>query len=1006
MNKKSTFRLLALAGLLAAAPTTMSAQTTEPASASKVVYDFKGFDDVKLLKLFAKIVKDGRRYPTDAELRDAGLANEIEFVRSHVRKRNILSRADRLNQTTYEKRDLFMNIPAGAGRGTGGYPSKEFASDNFSMWNYTNLFGAWNHGLFQAPGAWADAAHKNGTDLLSGVKFFDTTGNPGGVGAEGWMPIITTQEPDGTYTYAKPMIYLLQYLGLDGINYNWEASGYDDERVIGFHQALYKIADQENFKNFHIAIYTSESGLTGYTARALFGSGGTKTADLMLNYSGGDFTHQMPSSVSAAKAAMGTTEGLYAGVWIMNMNRRWTSLNTAKECGVCLWGEHAQSRFWSYNVGGDAFEAMSNYQKLLERGFSGGMRNPANRPAVSNYNNNWEETGGNLPLSSFAGLATWIPERTTIQGNLPFSTYFNMGAGSQYNYKGKRTAGPWYNMANQDIVPTYRWLVYDAGTETVSDKISPEFSYKDAYTGGSCLLLSGTDQAAGTDIVLYKTDLTGSTGAIKANVAIKSGKEGEKESNLYLIVHLKNGNVWKEYPVGKTTGKNWEEHQINLTDLASGTTIDKIGLRVKNSDANYQMMVGKLELTDGYTQAPAEVKDVTIQVKEETKTSLSVKASWSVNTTAATTGLVYNDDANIDHFEILLKDGADGRVSEVARTTQWAAYVGNIDLTHAQHNPYIGVRAVGKDLKSYSPVQWTQVTREDASRLPDLVTNPYTAPELDMDADGAKIAQKVRYVERFITEGGTTNIDYTANKPTGGTNYVDATTNGQVLTVEQGTTVTIKIKGYQARDEVDNNHDDLRWCFGRGWIDLNSDNRFEPKELSEGGEQLFTIGELRKGTLDQVTGLKAITFKIPDDARTGDTRMRIVFSDAWFKGALKPTGKFNKGFAIDFRVKITGTKSQRPIPADTHDQGVADQPEGLTTTGITAPVAAPSQLVMDAEALNFTNVEQAWIFATDGSLMATLNHPTSFKIASLAPGVYLVKMQNKNIIRTQKVTIR
>ena len=92
MNKKSTFRLLALAGLLAAAPTTMSAQTTEPASASKVVYDFKGFDDVKLLKLFAKIVKEGRRYPTDAELRDAGLANEIEFVRSHVRKHSFSCR--------------------------------------------------------------------------------------------------------------------------------------------------------------------------------------------------------------------------------------------------------------------------------------------------------------------------------------------------------------------------------------------------------------------------------------------------------------------------------------------------------------------------------------------------------------------------------------------------------------------------------------------------------------------------------------------------------------------------------------------------------------------------------------------------------------------------------------------------------------------------------------------------------------------------------------------------
>lgn len=1008
MKRKVTLSALALAGMLSAVPFTLKAQggNTAP-TASKVVYDFQHFSDIKMLQLFEKAVREGKRYPSYDELKAAGLADEIEFVRSHVRKRSILSRKDRLIPGTFETRELFMNIPAGAGRTVGGYPSSEFASDNFSMWNYTNLFGAWNHGLFQAPGSWADAAHKNGTDLLSGIKFFDTTGNPGGVGAEGWLPTLKAKNQDGSFKYAKPMIYMLQYLGLDGINYNWEAASYDDPDVIAFHQKLYEIAKEEKFDNFHVVLYTSNATLTAYNSEGLFGKNKKKTADVMLNYMNMDFAYTLSQSVQQAKNALGTTEGLYGSTWIVTMNRSWTRLNSAPECGVCLWGEHAQSRFWSYNAGGDADEMMVNYQKLLERGFSGGNRNPLYRPAVSNTGHNWEEVNGVQPLSTFPGMATWIPERTTITGNLPFSTHFNMGAGSQYHYKGKKTAGSWYNMSNQDIVPTYRWLVVEGNTNNHSDKVDPEITYKDAYMGGSCLLLNGKGQASSTDIVLYKTDIAGSNGAITANVAIKSGKEVPAESNLYLIVHLKNSNEWKEYAIGSTTGKTWEEKKIALNDITSGTAIDKIGLRVKNSTNGYKMMIGKLELIDGFTAAPSGVKNVAIQVKEETKSSLSVKATWAVDKAETTTGMIYNDDANIDHFEILLKDGTNGRVSEVARTSQWAAYVGNIDLKNFNNNPFIGVRAVSKDLKSYSPVVWTEVVRANANELPELVLNPYTSPELDTDADGYKTAQAIRYVEIFKTEGGSTNIDYKATGPKGGTNYVDVT--DQVLTIGQGQTVTLKFKGYEATDKKDGSHDDLRYCFGRGWIDLNGDHRFDPRELAANpkeGEQLFTIGELRKGVPDQVKTIVTKTFTIPADARTGDTRMRIVFSDAWFKGALKPTGKFNKGFAIDFRVKITGNNKQRPVPADTRDQGLADEPAGLSTTGVSNVAVAPSQLQQEGNSLNFANVEKAWIFAADGSLVAALNNPANYNLSSLASGVYLVKMQNKNIIRTQKITVK
>ena len=997
MNKKSTMKMLMLAGLLCGTPSTMSAQTNT-GSTSTTIYDFAGFSDQTLLNLFASALEKGRKYPTTQELKDAGIYDEIEFVRSHVRKRQILDREDRLVSNTYKERDLFMNIPSGAGSTIGGYPSKDFASDNFSMWNYTNLFGSWNHGLFQAPGSWADAAHKNGTDIMSGIKFFDTTGGRGGH-ATGWVDFIKTKNDDGTFKYTRPLIHLLQFLGMDGINYNFEARGYDDSEVIKFHQSLYQYANQVNFDNFHIAIYTFYSSLTNYNTEALFGKNNVKTSDLMLNYASSDFSYNMASSVQEAKRSMGTAKGLYAGVWIVGMDRGWNRLDNgdAKECGLCLWGEHAQSRFWSYNTGGNAQERMSNYQTLLERGFSGGKRNPADRPAISNLGNNWEWSGTKAPLSTFAGLASWIPERSAINGKLPFSTYFNTGAGEVYTYKGKKTAGSWYNMSNQDIVPTYRWLVYDGNTTNVSDKVQPEFTYEDSYTGGSCLKLTGKGTASSTDIVLYKTNLTGTSGAIKAQVAIKTGKDTPANSNLALIVRLKNSNEWKEFDVNGTTDSKWVEHTVALTGLSSTDVIDRIGLRVKNVDEQYKLLVGKLAIVDDYTVAPQGVKDLTIQVKEENKSSLSVKATWALSSATEET-VVYNDDANVDHFEVLYKNGENGTVSEIGRTSQWATYIGDIEMAESD-KPFIGVRSVSKDLKSYSPVEWKEVPRSTYASLPEKKDNPYGEPELDMSADGYKIAQQVRYVETFKTEGGATNIDYTAPGPKGGTNYVDAT-NGNLLTVNQGQTITIKIKGHEGQD-------DLRFCFGRAWIDLNGDYKFEPGTIAENGEELFTIGELRKGVVANVNPGQTISVTIPSDAKKGKTRMRIVFSDAWFKGSLLPTGKFNKGFAIDFGVEITGNNPERPTPKSTRDEGTAEQPEGLSSsTSITSFAGEASALVQTSKDLKFSNVEKAWIFGVDGSLVKVLDNPQQYEIKSLPKGIYLVKMLNNNVIRTQKVVIK
>ena len=1009
MNKKSTLSAWIIAAMMAMGPASVTAQTYS-STASTQVFDLSKLGDQTLLEHFAELLDNGKKYPTDADLTAWGIKDEVEFIRSHVRKRAIESRADRLLQDTYENRNLFMNIPGGAGKNLGGYPSKTFANDNFSMWNYTNLFGAWNYGLFQAPGSWADAAHRNGTSIFAGIKFFDHT--TGGA-ANSWASFIMTRNSDGSFRYTHPIINCMRFLGFDGINYNWESTNkYRETNNIAFHKELYRIAKEEGFNDFKIMYYTTNQSLTPYNSSYMWGQKpDERISEVMLNYASSDFSWNIGESVREAERTMGSADGLYAGVWIVSMNRRWNSLNNtdANRCGICLWGEHAESRFWSYNTGGDAMSRMSNYQEYLERAFSGGNRNPLSRPEIKNYGNEVEAQGGNPPLASFAGLASWIPERTAISGKLPFATHFNTGNGERYNYKGKKTAGSWYNMSSQDVVPTYRWMVVKPETEVASTDVQPSFTNEDAYTGGAALRLKGVNNATATDVVLFKTNLTPSKGKVVAKVAIKTGKEGNNDSKLSLIVRV-NG-AWKAYALGNTENANWTEKKVELNDITAGQKIERIGLRVKDSDADYNVLVGKLELNDDVTATPANVKDLTVQVKEETKNSLSVKAVWGIDKDPGQNPTVYNDEANIDHFEILYKNGENGKVSEVGRTSQWATLVPNIQFTSVDDKPFIGVRSVSTDLKTYSKTKWIAVPRAQQSELPEAQEEGYGTVELDNAAAGAETARKIRYVQKFQTEGGTKNIDYTANGPAGNeTNYVDAT--NQELEVAQGATVKVKIKGYEATQIKDQSNDDLRYCMGKAWMDFNGDKQFNPENLSENpneGECVVFFGQVRKGVPAQVQQLNEYTFKVPEDAKPGQSRLRLVFCDAWFQGGLTPTGKFNKGFAIDFKVTITGSNAARGAKADTHDKGVADEPElleGGSTNIISANVGGASQLTVVSGKVVFENVERAWVFSTDGQTVKSLVNPKSFNTNELPAGVYLVKMQNNNVIRTQKITIK
>lgn len=969
-----------------------------------------------LLDLFYAALQDGRRYPTDAEFEAAGYnLMDLAFVRSHVRPRTaMVDHSKDVNPIVGEGRRLWMNIPIGVGKHTGGYPNSRFTDDTFSGWNYTHVFGSWNHDLFHVSASTVDAGHKHGTDVYSGIKFFESW--TAGSQASGWVNVISAQDPKGYagYKYVEPLINCLMYFGQDGINYNWEDQGYSQSVVIKFHQACYKLAKERGFNNFHIGLYTSISALTSQgSTEALLGKDGVKTADAFLNYSGGSFASYgtIAKSVETAEKYFGSAKDVYQGALLSGLgaDKNWQALNrteTCKRMQVVLWGEHDQSRIYSWCKGEDAQDFAEMYQKRQEYFFSGGNRNPALRPTPGQACK-WRDIVNLLP---FEGVAEYIPERATLQQNLPFVTNFSLGSGERYYYNGKRTHGSWYNMGQQDIVPTYRWLVYKAGTKDALTDGLPEFTYADAYIGGTSLRLTSS---VPHDVVLYRCALTVDDANPMVTLALKKPADVSTAGTLSVIVKKQGSDAWIETPLAAVEGHAWATQTTPLQGIAQGDVIEYIGLR---TDGNAKgLLVGQLALTDDGQASPAGVKDLAVQVKEETAQSLSVKLRWDVEQSAVkgdryANDLLYNDEANIDHFEVFLRDGADGRIREVGRTSTWSAYVGNIELAEPSAESadvYVGVRSASVDGKTFSPIVWIAVPRdvEAAESRWERDLGEWPAIRLDLEGESVSSALEGDYVTSLLVTGADEDYSYTnavgnpymADLAAGidadhadKTNYVLA---AAPIRVTQGQTLRCTLSLPAG----------LQQSCARGYADWDGNRLFD---ATPSDEQVWTSGLSNNKKMNTELGATAnFQIKVPANARPGESRLRFVFNNNYYAHP-GPSGLHVGGFAIDFPLEISGTNAPRDAKADLRDQGVADEPLGLThedVVGISFPTAeTASHAVVEDGTLRLDHVDRAWIYDAEGRFVRLVD---TTAVDNLAPGVYVVRMQRGPVVRTAKVRI-
>ncbi|MBD5315389.1 MAG: endo-beta-N-acetylglucosaminidase [Bacteroides sp.] len=730
--KRSNLKPCIVATAMFAVSLVANAQYNIP-SDDEFIFDQTPWEQERVLRLFSTAWEEGRTYPSAEELNSIGMNYiDLESARSHTRYRNIDkdSSRDLIADINHDRR-LWCNIPAGNGAAYGGYPSSRFDQDVFSFWNYTHLFGPSNYMSLRTPGCWVDAAHKNGTKIYCGVKVIYGLGD---IECDLLYSFIQDKNADGSYKYSRTFVNAAAYFGYDGYNYYDNIKKYQTRDWQSFHSEIIDHAHECGFNNFSMGLHPEDiPAITPINVGRLYGTSKGQIFNCTLSVGLNKMAwEEAESSIKTAMDSVGNADGVYMGCIVSNNSSDlstdyWTEMNTeaTKPMNIALLGDFDQSYFFRCSAGVDPIIKQENYQKLLEKAFSGANRNPLHRPVI---NNDWgtmtvsDASLADAQFNNAPGFCSMIPEHSAIDFALPFETHFSLGNGESYFYKGKVTHGSWYNMSQQDIVPTYRWLITKKGDMTAySDDIEAHFTHEDAYIGGSSLKLTGAT-TSGADVILYRTSLEVTESDPMATLAVK-GTKGE--TNLSVIIKKRGNSGWIEVPFGALSGETWEKKSCTISGLAKGDVIENIGLRVNSANKGYEVYVGQLKISDNRNAVHAGIREGSLiaEVCQEYTTQLSLRLGWEPNFDGFDThiddfGMVYNDEINVDHFEVFYKEGEDGPVREVGRTSQWATFIGNLPCGQ-NTDAYIGVRSVSVDLKHYSSIEWIRIPHSK-DRLPEL----------------------------------------------------------------------------------------------------------------------------------------------------------------------------------------------------------------------------------------------------------------------------------------------
>ncbi|MCF0235385.1 MAG: secretion protein Por, partial [Bacteroidaceae bacterium] len=600
----------------------------------------------------------------------------------------------------------------------GPLPRYNFDGDNFNLWQYVKYHSNWSNGWWRVPGAFNDVAHKNG--VQTGCTYFIDWGASVGPYTAAGKPLWDlSAKVGGNFVYAEKLVDFLHYYGIDGLTFNPEGQWGTTlaNQFKAFLAECHRIAKEKGY-TFRVDWYafvlntgrlSDNSSKLDANNDEWFHNAATNqpvTDMYFLNYNWREAGLQ--ASVETAQKHGRSSFDVYAGFdqqasgyGANGTNAGWATL-MKYPVSIVVWGAHDRSQLYiSSTEGGQSDYAVQNeYQKKQEMLFSGGNRNVLALPALKND----QTTASFADLQKWHGYATAVQERSTLN-ETPFVTRFNLGNGAFMNNEGQTTwAHKWYNIGMQDLLPTWRWWIDNGDGRTVpAQSLQADFTYDDAWFGGSCLKLHGATDRSDMRLFATQWKVESAGDVFRMVYKVNSGTQTHLELMVAKAGEQGAAPVFVKKAIADGTQGQWATATFKASDfgLAEGDVIGTVGLSATATPANYELLLGEMAFVPAaFAEQPVQpvITSSTVLKRVYNRADFKVVFDLPFSGTRKAeydNAPIYNEEVGAWYYEIWVKQG--DQQTLLTTTTSWAAYVVDAPLDPAQPTFQIGVRTVGRD---------------------------------------------------------------------------------------------------------------------------------------------------------------------------------------------------------------------------------------------------------------------------------------------------------------------